>query len=416
MIANILKAKRSSKSVISYNEKKAENGDAFVVGSRNVEFNSRNVIEHTFERYEENPAISERARSRSFHMTVGAGPKDAPLSDEQVVEIVDQLMEAINYQNQPYVIYRHNDIEREHFHIVSTRFDQGGRKIEDSFQARKVIAKLKELAPVYGFTVGDPDKEQKKEVPADKSRVPSFKANEPNVLRRLESLYRRGLQYPVQSLYQMQAVMRGMNVRMTTRRNRSGGYNVLLRGLDKKGNPVTPYYSMRKMMKVDGVALLEEAIRNNGNPQRRDIAMKIALGVKSSYCMMKSTSAAEYARMLAQLDVFPGIVRDRKTDRIERVTLTDLQSDSILDTGWNDEMLVGDFVQAEAGGKWNSKGSKRTRALTQDEIDELYEGISAELEHSGYLDDAPEYARAAEPKVEQGSLFTDDDYGMDISE
>ena len=46
-------------------------------------------------------------------------------------------MEALGYGNQPYIIFKHNDIAREHIHIVSLRVDHRGRKINDKFEKRQ---------------------------------------------------------------------------------------------------------------------------------------------------------------------------------------------------------------------------------------------------------------------------------------
>ena len=40
-------------------------------------------------------------------------------------------MQRLGYGNQPYLIFKHEDIGREHIHIVSLRVDSKGRKIND---------------------------------------------------------------------------------------------------------------------------------------------------------------------------------------------------------------------------------------------------------------------------------------------
>ena len=46
-------------------------------------------------------------------------------------------MEALGYGNQPYIVFKHNDIAREHIHIVSLRVDSRGQKINDRFEKRR---------------------------------------------------------------------------------------------------------------------------------------------------------------------------------------------------------------------------------------------------------------------------------------
>jgi hypothetical protein len=63
---------------------------------------------------------------------------------------LDRLMEHLGYGNQPYLVYKHGDIDRVHFHIVSSRIDQAmGKKIKDNFEKEKVQRFIKELEQVY---------------------------------------------------------------------------------------------------------------------------------------------------------------------------------------------------------------------------------------------------------------------------
>ena len=46
-------------------------------------------------------------------------------------------MEALGYGKQSYIVFKHNDIAREHIHIVSLRVDSRGQKINDRFEKRR---------------------------------------------------------------------------------------------------------------------------------------------------------------------------------------------------------------------------------------------------------------------------------------
>ena len=63
---------------------------------------------------------------------------------------LDNLMKHLGSGSQPYLIYKHADIDRVHFHIVSTRIDkQTGKKIKDNFEKEKVQKFIKELEQTY---------------------------------------------------------------------------------------------------------------------------------------------------------------------------------------------------------------------------------------------------------------------------
>lgn len=82
--------------------------------------------------------IPEKCRTKKtvFHCSLNPHP-DEILSDETLTRIAKEYMEALGYGNQPYIAFKHNDIAREHIHIVSLRVDSKGRKINDKFEKRR---------------------------------------------------------------------------------------------------------------------------------------------------------------------------------------------------------------------------------------------------------------------------------------
>ena len=77
-----------------------------------------------------------RTKKTVFHCSLNPHP-DEKLSDETLMQIAREYMEALGYGNQPYIVFKHNDIAREHIHIVSLRVDSEGRKLNDRFEKRR---------------------------------------------------------------------------------------------------------------------------------------------------------------------------------------------------------------------------------------------------------------------------------------
>lgn len=84
------------------------------------------------------------------HISLNPHPDDK-LSDEQLSEIAQEYMEKLGYGNQPYMVYKYEDIDRRHLHIVSLRVDENGRKINDKFEHRRSKDITRELEAKYGL-------------------------------------------------------------------------------------------------------------------------------------------------------------------------------------------------------------------------------------------------------------------------
>ena len=91
-----------------------------------------------------------RTEKPVIHISLNPDPKDN-LSDEQLSEIAGHYMERMGWGGQPYIVFKHSDIEREHIHIVSVQVGQDGKKIKDSKRNERSVAITKELEKEYGL-------------------------------------------------------------------------------------------------------------------------------------------------------------------------------------------------------------------------------------------------------------------------
>lgn len=94
-----------------------------------------------------------------IHISLNPHPDDK-LSDEQLSEIAQEYMEKLGYGNQPYMVYKHEDIDRHHLHIVSLRVDENGKKINDKFEHRRSKDITRELETKYGLHPAEKKQQQ----------------------------------------------------------------------------------------------------------------------------------------------------------------------------------------------------------------------------------------------------------------
>lgn len=89
-----------------------------------------------------------RTTNTVFQVSLNPSPEDR-LTDGQFRDIAQEYMERMGYGNQPYIVFKHKDISREHLHIVSLRVDEQGRKINDSHEYDQSMSVLRELERKY---------------------------------------------------------------------------------------------------------------------------------------------------------------------------------------------------------------------------------------------------------------------------
>jgi len=91
-----------------------------------------------------------RTTNTVFHASLNPSPEDR-LTDEQLRKIACEYMERMGYGEQPYIVFKHQDISREHLHIVSLRVDERGCKLPHDFEARRSMEILRDLERKYGL-------------------------------------------------------------------------------------------------------------------------------------------------------------------------------------------------------------------------------------------------------------------------
>ena len=93
-----------------------------------------------------------------IHISLNPHPDDK-LSDEQFSAIALEYIEKMGYGNHPFVVYKHEDIDRHHLHIVTLAVDERGKKINDGNNFYKSKRITREIERKYGL------------LPAEKQRV-----------------------------------------------------------------------------------------------------------------------------------------------------------------------------------------------------------------------------------------------------
>ena len=163
MIAKITGGK-SIYGVLKYNGLKAEDGKAEILLQNNMLESPDNRFDlglcmRSFAPY---LFANRRTEKPVIHISLNPDPKDR-VTDWELSEMAQRYMEEMGYGNQPYIVFKHADIDRQHLHIVSVRVDESGKKIKSDFENRHSMEICRRLEQEYGLHVAG--KEERTDTP-----------------------------------------------------------------------------------------------------------------------------------------------------------------------------------------------------------------------------------------------------------
>ena len=228
---------------LGYNFKKVQHNEAAVLCVNEL----RKGFDGTFQMdkvlADMQKAIPEQCRTKKtvFHCSLNPHP-DEKLSDERLTQIAKEYMEALGYGNQPYIVFKHNDIAREHIHIVSLRVDFDGNKINDKFEGRRSKKITNALEKKYNL------------IPSSKvsdrttKETPKVDTTQGNIKEQVANTVRSAMKhYTFCSLGELNAVLRKYNLAVEEVKTEYRGkrYDGLVYvPTDDKGNKVsTPIHA-----------------------------------------------------------------------------------------------------------------------------------------------------------------------------
>ncbi|MBR8713634.1 conjugal transfer protein MobB [Porphyromonas levii] len=150
-------------------------------------------------------SIPDRCRTKKvvFHCSLNPHP-DELLDDDTLRTIAKEYMEELGYGEQPYIVFKHSDIAREHIHIVSLRIDSEGHKVNDRFEKYRSKRITDSLEEKYGLIPSS-----KKSVKEEKSLLPmAVNLERGDIKQQIEGVMRFMLKhYAFQSLGELNAVL-----------------------------------------------------------------------------------------------------------------------------------------------------------------------------------------------------------------
>ena len=304
---------------LSYNQEKVNEGLGKVLATNLViepndgVFNVASCMED-FERFMPSHI---RTSKPVIHISLNPHPDDK-LTDQQLADIGREYMERFGYGGQPYMIFKHEDIGREHIHIVSTRVRTDGSIISDSKnyeRSRKITDSLEQK---YGLHSKEKNQGEAWQLaPIDVSQG-NLKKQVANVIKPLSEMY------CFQTLGEYRALLSLYNIGVEEIKgeNKGKAYRGLVySALDSDGNRVGTPLKSSLFGKEHGLDSLEkrfekskETIKSNG------IAKQTRATVSASFASTRTESEFRAALREKGIDL---VLRRNDEGRIYGATFID---------------------------------------------------------------------------------------------
>ena len=259
-----------------------------------------------------------------IHISLNPHPEDK-LTDEQLSDIGREYMEWLGFGGQPYMIFKHEDIDRQHLHIVSTRVRSDGTLISDKNNYEKSKRITDNLEKKYGL---HPKEKKQGEAwqlsPMDASRS-DLKKQVANVIKPLANMYR------FQSLDEYRALLSLYNIGVEKVEGNNQGHpymGLVYSALDAEGNRVGKPLKSSLFGKSYGIEALEQTMKTSGEEiKTKSIAADTRKLVSASLATPRTGSDFRADLQAKGIDL---VLRYGNGGRLFGVTFIDHNSRTVL--------------------------------------------------------------------------------------
>lgn len=177
-----------------------------------------------------------------LHISLNPHPDDK-LTDQDFEILAREYLDKLGFGEQPYIIYKHEDIDRHHIHIVTVNVNEQGKRLDQSFLFRRSKKITTELEEKYGL-----HKARREKVSPDTP----IKKVDPNgdIKRQVQNTVKLvGMRWQFQSIGEYNAILGLYNVRCEMTDGKVNGreyHGLVYFATDDNGNTIaTPLKASR---------------------------------------------------------------------------------------------------------------------------------------------------------------------------
>lgn len=333
---------------LAYNQLKVENENGQILfANKMIETPSGQYsVAQLAQSFEPYLIANRNTEKHTLHISLNPDPKDK-VDDDKFREMAEEYMREMGYGEQPFVVFKHTDIDRSHIHIVSVCVDEDGKKISDKFEKRRSMNVCRELERNHDLIPAtDKERQQNDKIfsPVD-YQTGDIKSQIASVIRHLPKYYQ------FQTLGEYNALLSLFNITTEKVEGELQGkfqQGLLYFALNDKAEKVSHPFKASLFGKDAGISALElhfekskETLKNHPTKQTLKSAVTTALQSTSDEQTFKNQLAEQGINVM---------VRRNETGRIYGMTFIDHNSKTV----WNGSRLGKELSANIFNNYWNN--------------------------------------------------------------
>jgi len=268
--------------------------------------------------------VQMRTEKPVIHISLNPHPDDK-LTDVELAGIAREYMEKLGYGNQPYMVYKHEDVDRHHLHIVSIRVDDNGKCLNNAYNFQRSKAITRELEQKYDLHTAERQRETTQEP------IKKVNPSEGDIKKQVGNVLKSLMGYRFQSLGEYRALLSLYNVTVEEVKGevRDREYHGLVySATDDKGNKVGNPFKSSRFEKTIGYEALEKHVAFSKEQIREK---KLAIHTKNAVtaALRQTTNRREFIVTLKTKGI-DTVLRETDAGRIYGATFIDHQTGCVL--------------------------------------------------------------------------------------
>ena len=285
-----------------------------------------------------------RTKKPVLHISLNPHPEDR-LTDQDFEILAREYLDKLGFGDQPFVIYKHEDIDRHHIHIVTVNVNEQGKRLNQAFLFRRSKAITNELEQKYNL-----HKAQREKVSPDtpiKKLDPSG-----DIKRQVQNTVKLvSMRYKFQTLGEYNAILSLYNIRCEPTDGRVNGreyHGLVYFAMNDNGDTVSTPFKASRLGKFASRAAVE------GHFERSKESVEIRPTKRIVASVMAQSSGQDDFITRLKDNGIDLVLRYNEDGRIYGATFVDHNTNTVL----NGSRLGKEF-SANAFERWfNGDGEK----------------------------------------------------------